>query len=38
MSREMMKRSVDRKVFRRTAVQTKAVNLGTVMFRGGIRF
>lgn len=38
MPRQMMKKSVDRKVFRRSAVQTKAVNLGTVMYRGGIRF
>lgn len=38
MPREMMSRPTDRKIFRRTAVKTKAVNLGTVMFRGGIRF
>lgn len=38
MPREMMSRTIDRKIFRRTAVKTKAVNLGTVMYRGGIRF
>lgn len=29
---------VDREVFRRTASHTKAVNLGMLRFRGGIRF
>lgn len=31
-------RSVDSAVFKRTAVSTKAVNLGQIVFRGGIRF
>lgn len=30
--------SVDKEVFRRTARSTKAVNLGRIRFRGGIRF
>lgn len=38
LSREMMQHEQDRKFFRRTAMQTKAVNLGVVMMRGGIRF
>ena len=38
MSREMMNRQTDARVFRRTAVATKKVNLGTMMMRGGIRF
>lgn len=38
MPREMMHRDTDRRVFRRTAIKTKAVNLGTIMYRGGIRF
>lgn len=29
---------VDKEVFRRTAQSTKAVNLGRIRFRGGIRF
>ena len=29
---------VDREVFRRTANKTKAVNLGMIRMRGGIRF
>lgn len=29
---------VDRQIFRRTAGHTKAVNLGKIRFRGGIRF
>lgn len=28
----------DNKLFRRTAVKTKAVNLGNTVYRGGIRF
>lgn len=31
-------RKVDKEVFRRTASHTKAVNLGNIRFRGGIRF
>lgn len=38
MPREMMRRQTDARVFRRTAVKTKKVNLGTTMMRGGIRF
>ena len=35
--REMMKRSVDRQVFKRTAASTKKINLQQVAMRGGIR-
>lgn len=38
MPREMMNRQTDARVFRRTAIQTKKVNLNTYMYRGGIRF
>lgn len=38
MPREMMSRNTDTRIFRRTAVVTKKVNLGTTMMRGGIRF
>lgn len=38
MSREEVSKSVDRKIFRRTAVKSKAVNLGNIGYRGGIRF
>lgn len=38
MSRQMMNRQTDARVFRRTAVQTKKINLGTMLMRGGIRF
>ena len=38
MSREMMSKNKDARIFRRTAVVTKKVNLGTTMMRGGIRF
>ena len=38
MSREMMNRQTDARIFRRTAVKSKKVNLGTMMMRGGIRF
>lgn len=31
-------KSVDKEVFRRTASHTKAVNLGLIRYRGGIRF
>lgn len=31
-------RRVDRQIFRRSANHTKAVNLGVIRFRGGIRF
>lgn len=38
MSREMMDKKTDQRVFRRTARTTKAVNLGRMVMRGGIRF
>lgn len=38
MSRQMMNKAVDKKVFRRTARTTKTVNLGRMVMRGGIRF
>ena len=38
MPREMMNKQTDSRVFRRTAVQTKKINLGAMMMRGGIRF
>lgn len=38
MSREKMNKKVDQKVFRRTATETKKVNLGVQLMRGGIRF
>lgn len=31
-------KNVDQKVFKRTASSTKAVNLASVIYRGGIRF
>jgi len=36
--RDTVNTGLDRKVFRHTAVKTKAVNLGNVSSRGGIRF
>lgn len=38
MSREIMPHNKDRAIFRRTASETKTVNLGVTMMRGGIRF
>lgn len=35
--RQKMNRSLDRKVFRRTAANTKKINLQQVSMRGGIR-
>lgn len=35
--RQRMKKSRDRKVFRRTAVKSKAINLYPSLMRGGIR-
>lgn len=35
--RERMKRRTDKKVFRRTAVKSKAINLYPSVMRGGIR-
>lgn len=38
MSRKKMKPKKDSKVFTRTAVKSKKVNLGLNFMRGGIRF
>lgn len=38
MPRQLMTRHTDSRVFRRTAVKTRKVNLGTTMMRGGVRF
>lgn len=38
MSRNHVNKNVDKAVFRRTARRTKAVNLGVLNMRGGIRF
>lgn len=35
--RKAMKKSVDKKVFRRTAVKSKNININPVIMRGGIR-
>lgn len=35
--RKPMKRGKDRKMFRRTAVKSKSINLAPVVYRGGIR-
>lgn len=35
--RERMRRRTDKKVFRRTAVKSKAINLYPSVMRGGIR-
>lgn len=35
--REKMNRSIDRRVFKRTAASTKKINLQQVSMRGGIR-
>lgn len=37
-NRAPTRRNIDRKIFRRTAVKTKAVNLPQHIYRGGIRF
>lgn len=37
MSRRRMRKSVDRKVFRRTAAKAKKVNISPKIYRGGIR-
>lgn len=37
MRRKVMARRKDRKVFRRTAVKTKKVNISPKIMRGGIR-
>lgn len=38
MSRELMRKHIDRYFFRRTASSAKAINLGVMSMRGGIRF
>lgn len=35
--RKKVNRKVDKKIFRKTATRTKAINTGTVVYRGGIR-
>lgn len=35
--RKRTKRSVDRKIFRRTAVKSKRINIDPKVYRGGIR-
>lgn len=35
--RRRMSKSLDRKVFRRTASKSKKININPVVFRGGIR-
>lgn len=37
MKRKMMKRSVDRKVFKKTAKSMKSVNVSPTIMRGGFR-
>lgn len=37
MKRKVMKPRTDRKVFRRTAVKSKKINLAPKVMRGGIR-
>lgn len=37
MKRKPMRRKVDKKVFRRTAVKSKKINLAPRVMRGGIR-
>ena len=38
MRKKLTNRSKDRKIFRRTANKTKAVNIPQLSMRGGIRF
>lgn len=35
--RKIMKKSIDKKVFRRTAVSSKKININPTIMRGGIR-
>lgn len=35
--RKKMSKSVDKKVFRRTAIKTKKINIDPKIYRGGIR-
>ncbi len=37
MRRKMMNRSIDRKVFRKTAKATKSINVSPTIMRGGFR-
>lgn len=37
MARRRMRRRTDRKVFTRTAVRSKKINLNPTIYRGGIR-
>lgn len=37
MKRKVMRAAKDRKVFRRTAVKTKKINIAPKVMRGGIR-
>uniref|UniRef100_A0AAU8B6P5 DNA binding protein n=1 Tax=Dulem virus 115 TaxID=3145592 RepID=A0AAU8B6P5_9VIRU len=37
MSRKKMSRGRDRKVFRRTAIKSKKINIDPKVYRGGIR-
>lgn len=37
MARKIMKRGKDRRVFRRTAVKSKKINIDPKSYRGGIR-
>lgn len=37
MSRRMRNKRVDRKIFRRTAVTRKKININPTIYRGGIR-
>lgn len=37
MARKKTKPKVDKKVFRRTAVQSKKININPTIYRGGIR-
>lgn len=35
--RQKMKKSIDRKIFKRTATKTKKININPTIMRGGIR-
>lgn len=37
MARQRMKPSIDKKVFRNTAVKSKKININPVVYRGGTR-
>lgn len=37
MSRKRTKKKIDRKIFKRTAVKTKKINISPKISRGGIR-